>query len=633
MCDASTSESETGSVVFSSLGTVGFSDPDVAAEAPPPPGYATLVAVSSTYGLTCFADAAGLCAIATARLAEVTESLSGKLAREQIVPSDDFARVPMPDLAHVSFCPDETVLAACAGGEIHLFQTRDLLDAALDPRGLALNPPAPFRTQTLGDEDADEKVRDLLWMYGENDRPFGYLAHVAPGEDVDAGKLLVGSAATIDSTSPPVAIAEKVRCAAVAPPNGGGPPVVAWAPAEGGLVVAIITDGGYSAEMKPFPVGPIEDEDGGEARAQIVDGVRFGPRPGLTLLLSTSDAEDPDVHRLLVFDFGPSPVEAPSAPFKRAELFGGFDAGADEALEALRGPFLHACAVAPWGVALASHRLAWDNQVCAIRCPGQSGERAATPCVLTVEDDRFVPSVPLAGEDEEDNFVVGLCLDRTGCGGRMRDPRDASRPKLPQGPLAVVATADRRITLMRVGNTEEQAAMEYEAACVRPPRAEVPTTAALAGSAPPSAEKKTPQPGAEAKETPPREALAAAKPPDAEKEVSKPASASGFGGFGGGGAGTSAPAGGFSFPAASTPAFSLPASAPRGPRRRRPRPRSVCRLRRPRSACLLRRPRSACLLRRPRSACRLRRPRSACRFDAAQLARRRAFSSGFDAGV
>ena len=63
--------------------------------------------------------------------------------------------------------------------------------------------------------------------------------------------------------------------------------------------------------------------------------------------------------------------------------------------------------------------------------------------MLDVEDDRCVPSIPLAGADEDSNYVVGLALDTTGCGGRMLDPADKSRPRLPQGPLALVATATR----------------------------------------------------------------------------------------------------------------------------------------------------------------------------------------------
>ena len=71
-----------------------------------------------------------------------------------------------------------------------------------------------------------------------------YLALVA-GEDGQDGKLLVGNAKNIEQIAP-ASIAERVRAFAVAPPDAAGSSVVAWAPADGGVVVAKLADGGYS---------------------------------------------------------------------------------------------------------------------------------------------------------------------------------------------------------------------------------------------------------------------------------------------------------------------------------------------------------------------------------------------------
>ena len=508
MSATAVAESENGGLVFNSLGTVGFSLPGDAASFPPPPGYAKLVAASSLYGLTCFADHAGLCAIPTADLAEVTESLKEKLAHEQIVPADAFCRTPMRGVSHVSFSPDETVLAVCVGAVVHLFETREL--RAIDA------PVSPFRSQTLGDDDdADERIRDLVWL---PEFPMSYLALVVAGEDGQDGKLLVGNAKNIEQIAP-ASIAERVRAFAVAPPDAAGSSVVAWAPADGGVVVAKLADGGYSAQMKPIPVGPIDD---GEVEV-VIDGVAFGPRPGLVLILATHAAEDAEAHQLLAVDAGASPVDSPTNPPACFELTGAFDI--DDDVADLTGPFLHAAAIAQWGLALTSHRKAWDNQLCAVRCPGAGGE---APCVLDVEDDRCVPSIPLAGADEDSNYVVGLALDTTGCGGRMLDPADKSRPRLPQGPLALVATADARLTTMRVGHLDENKAMLYEAACVRPPLAEVPVSPAVEGS--PGQTPPTSVPGsAEKKPREEEETKEETKEEKEEKEEKpKPAATGGF---------------------------------------------------------------------------------------------------------
>ena len=133
--------------------------------------------------------------------------------------------------------------------------------------------------------------------------------------------------------------------------------------------------------------------------------------PGLVLLLTSHAADEPDMHQLLTLDVGsPDGTDAsnpPKVPAACSKLEGSFDI--DDEVAHLSGPFLYAQPVAPWGVALASHRKAWDNQVCVVRCPGGEGSEEDDErkcCVLEIEDDRCVPSVPLAGADEDNNYVV-----------------------------------------------------------------------------------------------------------------------------------------------------------------------------------------------------------------------------------
>jgi hypothetical protein len=81
-------------------------------------------------------------------------------------------------------------------------------------------------------------------------------------------------------------------------------------------------------------------------------------------------------------------------------LDGSFDINMDEDdVAELSGPFLHVQPLAPWGLALASHRQAWDNQVCVVRCPGGEASEeddSRKSCILQIEDDRCVASVPMA---------------------------------------------------------------------------------------------------------------------------------------------------------------------------------------------------------------------------------------------
>jgi|AntAceMinimDraft_12_1070368.scaffolds.fasta_scaffold91405_1 nuclear pore complex protein Nup214 len=78
-------EPAVGTLAFESVGTLAFTDvAEAARDFPAPPGHAKLVATSSRYGLTCFADPRGLYAIPTAALAAMAEALAEKLAAEQV---------------------------------------------------------------------------------------------------------------------------------------------------------------------------------------------------------------------------------------------------------------------------------------------------------------------------------------------------------------------------------------------------------------------------------------------------------------------------------------------------------------------------------------------------------------------
>ena len=367
MADVREVESELGGLVYQSLGTVSFSHPEEAADFPVPPGYARLVAVSSRYGLTVLADHAGLCVAHTARLAEVCESLKEKLPAEQIVPGDDFTRVPLRGASHVSFSPDERTLAAVAGCAVHFFQTK-VLDGSRSRDGAGgASAAAAFRTQVLGDDD--EAVRDLQWL-AEFAGGASYLALVATEQDTEGerAKLVVGSAMTLDQTAP-VAIAEGVRAFAVA----RGPDddffdaetfgaredgaadetsqkargaLAAWAPFGGGAVVARLTDAGYSAEMTHHPVGPCEEG----AVDVAVNGLAFlvgdeAPSAvagttsrAATLLALCTDREDPESHRALALCVSDEKggEGATIAPF---ELSGAFAIDDDETRSVLYSDF------------------------------------------------------------------------------------------------------------------------------------------------------------------------------------------------------------------------------------------------------------------------------------------------------
>ena len=453
-------EPEVGQLVFQAVGTLAFDDLDDCAAFPAPKGYARHVACSSKYGVTCFADGGGVRVIETTALVAHAASTKEKMPREQLCPPDAFATIAIPDVSCVAFSPCETILAVCVGPQVRFLETRALVACAREPT--ATPTPEPFAMASLGADESSDRVRDFLWQPGGASGGLAYLALAGP-EDSDEGKLFVGTAGADDG----VDIADRVGAVAMAPPPDEDPddrsiPVAAWATAAGDVVYAKLKDRGLAAEMRGVAIGKIDDGDG-EAEVDV-EGLAFGPRPGLALIVAAREREDPDRHHVLVLDAGTpevsnfwdvvSPPPAPSC----TRLEGTFDIDDDETT-GLRGPYLHGLTVRQWGVALASHRKAWDNQLCALEVAGSGG--AGGPRALQIDDDRCVPAIPLAGADEDSNFVTGLAADHGGRGGRMPHPADKSRPPLPQGPTVLVATADHRVTVMRVGHLDDALGGRY----------------------------------------------------------------------------------------------------------------------------------------------------------------------------
>ena len=452
-------EPEVGQLVFQAVGTLAFDDLDDCAAFPAPKGYARHVACSSKYGVTCFADGGGVRVIETAALVAHAASTKEKMPREQLCPPDAFATIAIPDVSCVAFSPCETILAVCVGPQVRFLETRALVACAREPT--AAPTPEPFAVASLGADESSDRVRDFLWQPGGAGGGLAYLALAGP-KDSDEGKLFVGTAGADDG----VDIADRVVAVAMAPPpddenpDDASIPVAAWATAAGDVVYAKLKDRGLAAEMRGVAIGKIDDGDG-EAEVDV-EGLAFGPRPGLALTVAAREREDPDRHHVLALDAGTptgsnfwdvvSPPPAPAC----TRLEGTFDIDDDETT-GLRGPYLHGLTVRQWGVALASHRKAWDNQLCALELAGAG----AGPRALQIDDDRCVPAIPLAGADEDSNFVTGLAADHGGRGGRMPHPADKSRPPLPQGPTVLVATADHRITVMRVGHLDDAAAGRY----------------------------------------------------------------------------------------------------------------------------------------------------------------------------
>ena len=233
--------------------------------------------------------------------------------------------------------------------------------------------PEPFAMASLGADESSDRVRDSLWQPGGASGGLAYLALAGP-EDSDEGKLFVGTAGADDG----VDIADRVVAVAMAPPprrrsRRRSIPGAAWATAAGDVVYAKLKDRASPRRCEASRSG--RSTTATARRRWTWRDSRLARGPGLALIVAAREREDPDRHHVLVLDAGTpevsnfwdvvSPPPAPSC----TRLEGTFDIDDDETV-GLRGPYLHGLTVRQWGVALASHRKAWDNQLCALEVAG-----------------------------------------------------------------------------------------------------------------------------------------------------------------------------------------------------------------------------------------------------------------------
>ena len=373
----------------------------------------------------------------------------------------------------VQFSPDHALLAAThTGGATYIYQTRDLV-AYLDGARAAVR---PLKALPVAAGEAGAQRAQFEWRPG---RPGAYDC------------LLVGADGELSTT-----VHEReesgVACAAWSPDGRG------LAFGQGGQVQVL----GEAGE----PCFGVKLE-GGEGLEWKVDSLRWvGPARILAACMNAAgedfEAEELCKTFLLQWDRWDA-VGRPEGMrvFRFDEDYVNSSISAD--CPPGLGPCMHACRFKPWDLVLVSHRQSSDCHISLVGFgtyePAGGGGAVDGPEVLDLLDngeldyELLQAKVPLTEEDD-DNFVLGMALDKTAVATEVKDP--AKDRILPPCPVVVLVTADCKLLVYAVAQCVEDEVMNYiyPAEMIMPPNPVIPVPSedALILAGPPASAPGTP---------------------------------------------------------------------------------------------------------------------------------------------
>ncbi|GAQ82604.1 nuclear pore complex protein Nup214 [Klebsormidium nitens] len=369
------------------------------------PGNASLLAVSNIYGAVFIGDGRGLYAARTATLLELAEAAKSS-GEAKVAEGEDGVRL-VPDLEGIhtlSLSADELLLAVGAKGGVCIFSTQDLIDKVQPPPRLQF----------------DFSVRSLAWSPSDNRT----LLAVLDDDTLRIGDLSKGMQGP--SRSDVVAASWS--------PDGRH---VAFASKDGAISIATKDLATVVATIKPaLSVGQAE-----LAHHVLIDTLRW-IRPGIILLSLVpfnEDGSEVEDSPLVALETASRSSFADEASDVREVLFDGLSPSIQsEATDANAGPYLHASLIKEWNVVIVANRKSYDDHINLVGWREEDGQETLRQ--WQIEDDTFIPRVDMP-ESGDDNFVVGLAIDRTSTQIQLYDPRDRET-QLPPQPIMLHVTSE-----------------------------------------------------------------------------------------------------------------------------------------------------------------------------------------------
>lgn len=380
------------------------------------------LAISNQFGLTFVAHPQGFCVVKTAELLRLAEDLKNNQQKASTIKELSIADVPLAGVCILALSGDGLNLAVSVEGWVHLFHVPDLVHKVNVK---------PFQSKLIFE---GQYVKDFIWS---TSRENGYLALSSEG-------LLVGGKIgfSFDHKEENVTAAD-------------------WGP-DGRHIALLMKDSKLRILSSNFQKGfhlqlttqlqTISANKGYEIHVDSIKWVRTdcivigcvsvneeGEEFEYPVYLLTSRTgglyEEPNDVEMVEFDTLFSSIDASILPPKR-------------------GPYLLLNYMDVWELAVAANRRSIDDHIVLLGWVLEN-ERKQT-LALDIPSDQWYPRIQLQ-ENGDDNFIVGIAMDRTSIDFQISLPTDDGGLKeLPPCPVLLCMTIEGKLNLFSFARISEK---------------------------------------------------------------------------------------------------------------------------------------------------------------------------------
>ncbi|XP_057823176.2 nuclear pore complex protein NUP214 isoform X1 [Cryptomeria japonica] len=379
------------------------------------------LAVSNQFGLAFVAHTRGFCVTKTAELLQVAEDLKDNPHKALTVQDASIVDVALGGVSLLTLSSDGLILAACVGGTVHFFSVPDLVHK-IDLK--------PFQSTPVYEA---QYIRDFIWCMAKQNM------YVALSSE---GTLTCGEIGSSFEH-----IEEKVTA-------------VDWS--ADGQDIALLTKGNkltiLSSNLRKkshlqLPE-PLQITSSNNNIKIHVDSIKWIQKDCIVIGCVGVDEEGMESKYpvyILTFkssDLSQEPKDAEMLAFDC--LFTTIDSSI---LPSNTGPYLLLNYVDVWDLAVAANRRNIDDHIVLLGWVLANGKKVAMSIDFT--DEKLKPRIELQ-ENADDNFVVGMAMDRTSVDFQISIPtEDGGINQLPPCPVLLCITIEGKMDLFSFARIAE----------------------------------------------------------------------------------------------------------------------------------------------------------------------------------
>lgn len=380
------------------------------------------IAVSNHFGFTFVAHPQGFCVVKTAELLRLAKDLKNNQRKESTIQELSIVDVSLDGIRILALSGDGLILVVSVEGWVHFFSVPDLVHK-VDVK--------PFQSQLVFE---GQNVKEFVWSTSKEN---SYLALSSEG-------VLVGGKIgfSFDYNEENVMAAD-------------------WGP-DGRHIALLMKDSqlrilssNFQKEFHLQLATELQTISGNDGSKRYVDSIKWVRRDCIVIgCVSVNEKGEESEYPVYLLTSRTGSISEESADVEMVAfdpLFTSIDASI---LPPKRGPHLFLNYMDVWELAVAANRRNTDDHIVLLGWVLENGRKQAM--TLEIVSDKWLPRIELQ-ENGDENFIVGIAMDRTSIDFQISFPTDDGGVKeLPPCPVLLCMTIEGKLNLFSFARINER---------------------------------------------------------------------------------------------------------------------------------------------------------------------------------